>query len=71
MSRRYFFKGANMITKFKKKIPIKYIYINPEVFYMEKTVKKTSKKKKPVDTVNATKLLRSARKSLRHNRKEG
>lgn len=37
---------------------------------MEKTIKKTSKKKKTVDTVNVQKLLRSARKTLRHNQKE-
>lgn len=38
---------------------------------MEKTIKKRSNKNKAVDTVKASKLLRSARKSLRHNRKEG
>lgn len=38
---------------------------------MEKTIKKTSKKKKAVDQVKASKFIRSARKSLRHIRKEG
>lgn len=38
---------------------------------MEKTIKKKSNKKNAVDTVKASKFIRSARKSLRHNRKEG